>query len=111
MSSKLRKHANLLRAFHKAKPHIRRRLLHDYCNGDFVCCIVECVKNVLKGNVKLSSAQKKKLKAKRKDLRLMTLKKTSLSKKRKIIQSGGFLGALLGPIVSVLGNLFGNGAR
>jgi len=27
--------------------------------------------------------------------------------KRKIVQSGGFLGAILGPIVKVLGGLFG----
>jgi hypothetical protein len=27
--------------------------------------------------------------------------------KKKIVQSGGFLGALLGPIVKVLGGLFG----
>lgn len=110
MSSRLHKHANLLRALHRASPSIRRRLLHEYCNGDFVCCIVECIKNLLKGNVPLSNAQKSKLKSKKKHLRLMTLKKTSLAKKRKLIQSGGFLGALLGPIVSVLGSLF-NGAR
>jgi len=110
MSSKLHKHANLLRALHRASPRIRKRLLHDYCSGDFVCCIVECVKNVLKGNVPLSPAQKKKLKSKKKHLRQMILKKTSLTKKRKLIQTGGFLGALLGPIVSVLGSLF-NGPR
>jgi len=43
-------------------------------------------------------------------LREIALKKTSLRKKQKLIQSGGFLGALLGPIISVLGGLF-NGAR
>jgi len=42
-------------------------------------------------------------------LRKLVLKKTSLKNKRKIVQTGGFLGALLGPIVSVLGSLFGGG--
>ena len=85
-------------------------MLRKHCNADFVRCICECVKNLLKGNVPLSPAQKKKLSSKKKHLREVVLKKTSLRKKLKLIQSGGFLGALLGPIVSVLSGLF-NGAR
>jgi hypothetical protein len=42
-------------------------------------------------------------------LRELALKKTSKKKRKKIIQSGGFLGAILGPIVSILGRLFGGG--
>jgi hypothetical protein len=44
-------------------------------------------------------------------LRRLALKKTPLKEKKILIQSGGFLGALLGPIISILGNLFGNGVR
>jgi len=64
----------------------------------------------LKGNVPLNTFQKKKLGIKKNILRQIALKNTSLKKKQKLIQSGGFLGALLGPIISVLGGLF-NGAR
>ena len=110
MSARLHRHAKLLRALHKASPAQRHKLLKGHCNDDFVCCITECVKNLLKGNVPLNPAQKKKLSSKKKVLRQIVLKKTTKSKKRKLIQSGGFLGALLGPIVSVLGSLF-NGAR
>jgi hypothetical protein len=35
------------------------------------------------------------------------LKKTPLKTKKKIAQTGGFLGALLAPIVKILGGLFG----
>ena len=110
MSKRLHRHVNLLRALHKASPASRKNLLKKHCNSDFVCCITECVKNLLKGNVPLNSAQKKRLSAKKKVLRQIALKKTSFRKKQKLIQSGGFLGALLGPIISVLGGLF-NGAR
>jgi len=72
--------------------------------------VVECIRNLLKGNVPLNPAQKKKLSSKKKHLRLMLLKKTSQAKKKKLIQSGGFLGALLGPIISILGGLF-NGSH
>jgi hypothetical protein len=39
------------------------------------------------------------------------MKKTSLKKKRKILQKGGFLGALIPPILSVLGGLFAGNAN
>ena len=110
MSKRLHRHVNLLKTLHRASPATRSKLLKSCCDGDFVSCITECVKNLLKGNVPLNSAQKKKLAAKKKILRQFALKKTSLGKKQKLIQSGGFLGALLGPIISVLGGLF-NGAR
>ena len=110
MSSKLHQHAPLLRALHRANPRTRRTLLHNHCDGDFISCVVECIRNLLKGNVPVNPAQKKKLSSKKKHLRLMLLKKTSQAKKRKLIQSGGFLGALLGPIISILGGLF-NGSR
>jgi len=99
-----------MHALHRAKPTTRKRLLHKHCDDDFVCCIVECVRNLLKGNVPLNSIQKRKLQSKKKVLRQLVLKKTSQRKRRQLVQSGGFLGALLGPIVSVLGSLF-NGPR
>jgi len=67
---------------------------------------VECIRNLLNGNVPLNKSQKKKLAAKKNILRQLAVKKTSLQKKKKLIQSGGFLGALLGPIVSAIGSLF-----
>src|SRR5687768_999912 len=94
MSARLHRHASLLRAIHRANPKARRRLLDKHCDKDFVCCIVECVRNLLKGNVPLNSGQKKKLKPKKKQLRQLLLKKTSLTKKRKLIQSGGFQGGI-----------------
>jgi len=64
-----------------------------------------CAKNVLKGNVPLSNAQMSMLRPRREDLRTLSVKKTSLAKKRKIIQKGGFLPALLAPALSVLAGL------
>ena len=48
-----------------------------------------------KGNVPLTNAQMSKLRPRREDLRALSVKKTSLANKRKIIQKGGFLSALL----------------
>ena len=106
MSKRLRKHAALLRTLAKAKSKTRQKLLKEHCDEDFICCMTECARNLLKGNVPLNPAQMKKLSTKRRMIRELALKKTSLKKKRKLIQSGGFIGALLGPIVSVLSSIF-----
>jgi len=76
------------------------------CNKEFVDCVSECAKNVIKGNVPLTDRQKTTLRRKRNDIRALSLKKTSLRKKRKILQKGGFLTALLAPVLSILGGLF-----
>jgi len=45
-------------------------------------------------------------------LRALSIKKTSVRKKRRIIQKGGFLGAILTPVLSLLGGLLaGNATR
>jgi len=54
----------------------------------------------------LSKSQKNRLTAKKKVIRIIASKKASIKRKRRIIQSGGFLGAILGPVISVLSSLF-----
>ena len=93
---------------HKSSPKARSALLKQHCGPEFVKCICECVKNVLVGNVSLTPENKKRLKRHKRSLRRLILKKTPLTEKKRIVQSGGFLGALLGPIVKVLSGLFGS---
>lgn len=100
---RLKKYAKFLKALHAASPKKRKQMLKQTKDREFICCVCEIAKNVLKGNVPLSMSQKSKLKRMKGSLRLLALKKTPVKKKKKIIQSGGFLGALLGPIVSILG--------
>ena len=75
------------------------------CDKEFVNCVSECAKNVIKGNVPLNDRQMTNLRRKRNDLRALSKKKTSLRAKRKIIQKGGLLTALLPPVLAVLGSL------
>ena len=69
--------------------------------------LCECCLNILKGNVPLTSAQKRRLGKHKQTLRLLARKKRlSLRvKKKALLQKGGFLGALLGPIISTVGSL------
>jgi hypothetical protein len=107
MSQTLKKHSHFLRVLQKSSPKVRNKLAKEHCSYDFIKCICECAKNVLVGNVPLTPEHKRQLKRHKHSLRKLTLKKTSMKTKKKIVQSGGFLGALLGPIVKVLGGLFG----
>ena len=75
------------------------------CDREFLHCVSECAKNVIKGNVPLTKRQMTNLRRKRYDLRALSKRKTSLKTKRKILQKGGFLTALLPPVLSVLGSL------
>ena len=78
------------------------------CNKNFILCICECVKNALKGYLPLKKCQLKSLSRHKQSLRQLALKKTSLSRRKKILQRGGLLGLLIGPLVSSLSSLLGN---
>ena len=78
-------------------------------NKEILDCISECAKNILRGNVQLSAKQKTALRRNRQNLRRLSIKKTSLKKKRQIIQKGGFLGAILAPVLATLGGSLASG--
>ena len=108
MSHRLKKYAQQLRELHRLSPKAQKKLLIKIKKDtDFVKCLCECARNIIKGNVKLTDQQKESIRRRKKSFRKLSLKKTTLKEKRRIVQSGGFLGALLGPIISVLGGLFG----
>jgi len=75
------------------------------CDKEFLDCVSVCAKNVIKGNVPLTVRQKKRLRRSRNDLRALSVKKTALRRKHRILQKGGFLGALLTPVLGVLSSL------
>ena len=102
---RLKKHCDILRLLYKAKPKVRASLIQN-ASTDLLTCLAECSINILKGNVPLTKTQKEKLRRQRHKLRLLTSKKVSKTNKKKIIQKGGFLSALLAPIVGgILGTL------
>ena len=94
----------MLKRIRKMDDRAKREYVRK-CDKEFVDCVSECAKNVIKGNVPLNERQMTNLRRKRQDLRALSKRKTSLRTKRKILQKGGFLGALLPPVLSVLGSL------
>ena len=104
MNERMKRYLPTLRRIHRMGEKVKRDYV-EKCDKQFIDCVSECAKNVLKGNVPLTNAQISKLRPRREDLRALSVKKTSLAKKCKIIQKDGFLSALLAPVLSVLAGL------
>lgn len=96
-------HIHLLNALARAKPAVRKEMLKQSGFG-VIKSITECIENVLRGNVKLGKKHLKNLKKHKKQLeRVYKSGRKWSSKKKVIIQSGGgFLPALLLPVISAL---------
>lgn len=104
MSEKLQRNMDTLRLLTKAKPAARKAILKT---GDksLVNALCECSLNVLKGNIPLTTHQKNRLRGYKTTLRALAAKSTPLKKRRTLLQRGGFLGALLPPVLGVLGSI------
>lgn len=103
MSQCVIKNLPILGKLSKAKPKERKMLLKA-ASSQLVKSILECIKNVLKGNVSLNRKCIIRLKKHKAVLRSINTRGTKISQKKKaIIQSGGaFLPALLAPVIGVI---------
>ena len=100
MSCRVKKYATTLRVLSRAKPKVKRMVIAK-ADKQFMNCLCECGKNVLKGNVPLTPRQLQALRPYKNHLRDLVRKKVSL-KKKIILQKGGFIGALLRPLSKLL---------
>lgn len=91
-----------LQAICKLNTQLRTALLRA-ADPSLVQNICECALNTLRGNVKLTAEQKEHLRKHRKALRRLASNTGSWkSKKRLVIQHGGFLPLLLAPVIEGL---------
>jgi hypothetical protein len=97
---------HFLHVLKDAKPQAIRALLRT-ANGELIKVLVECVINTLNGNHKLTKEDKSKLTKYKSRLRALINPKISYRSKRKLlIQKGGFIVPLLTNILtSVIGTL------
>ena len=77
----IKKHGSMVMAMMQATPQTRKKLVKD-SPSEVIRCVSECCHNVLKGNVHLSSAQKK-LYPSRQHLRRLASKSISVKRKNK----------------------------
>jgi hypothetical protein len=106
---KLYRNADALSYLLRAGPKVRRVLIKEGPK-ELVNTLCECVLNVLKGNVPVTSVQKRRLAKYKKDLRKLVDKRVNVTAKKRVLQKGGLFGVLikaLAPILSpIIGGLF-----
>ena len=79
----------------KAKPHMCKAII-GAADHKLIMCL--CAQNILNGNVPLCKSHLKQLQWYWMDVRKLAKKRTPKHTKKKILQKGGFLPALLDPI-------------
>lgn len=105
-SERIRKILSQLKRLNRFKD---KRKYMKTCCAPFVDCMCECIRNLLKGRVPIKPKHLKALKRYKSFLRKVSLKKTPRKERRRILQKGGFIGAILPTLVAGLSALLGNG--
>lgn len=84
-----------------------RKTILETANPELIKAICEICMNILNGNVRISVKSKNSLKNYKNSIRKITSPRTTLKSKKKIlVQNGGFLPTLLGALLSgVIGNV------
>lgn len=103
---RLRDHKHMLHVLKNCDSKIRKLIL-KHAHPELIKTLCEICMNVLRGNAKISTKCKQKLKNYKNPLRKIVSCRVGLNSKKKIlVQQGGFLPVLLGSILSgVLGNI------
>lgn len=103
MSKCVIKHLPVLKELATTTPKKRRKLL-EAANLELIKSIVECIENVLKGNVQLKKKCVEKLKRYKTTLHKIFNTTNKLSHKKKVIvqSGGGFIPVLLASLIPVL---------
>ena len=106
MSTLVSKIVPVLKRVRRLTPAKQKKIIGT-CHNDILKCIGICVKHIINGKARLTSAQLKKLRRRKQLVRSLARKNTSLKSKRKILQTGGFLGLILPSVVSLMTTLLG----
>lgn len=108
-SARINRHASTLIALGNVNADIANMMISS-ASKDLMLALVEIVRNIIKGNVNLTNAQYNKFKRCSAHLERLVEPKTTLARRKEILQNGGFFGALaslLAPIVTGITGLFG----
>lgn len=92
------RHAGDLQYLAHGKPVICKIII-DKADDSLINCLCDCAYNILKENIKLPKKDLKKLKKYRRKLHNLCSHKSSIKRKKKFLQTGGLLPALLAPLL------------
>jgi hypothetical protein len=110
MSKRLKRNIDFLKKLKGVRKVSKRNDYLKQANDDLVACLVECVANIVRGNVPMTTKQKSSLKCHLRSLRdLSKVRNFKKAKKKLLKQKGGFLPVVLAPILAAAaGTLLGD---
>ena len=88
-------------ALQEASERVKRTAI-GRAKKDLVLALVDCARAIINGQNSLPTDQYNALKRRSRDISKLIKRNTSLSEKKRILQKGGFLSALLGPLLGAL---------
>ena len=114
LEKKLTRNAAVLLSLNNATFAIQKSVIAK-AKKEFIMTLMECAKAIINGTIPLTSSQYNELQRNVKDISAL-VRKSTLDDKKAVLQKGGFLGALLGPIISnivpgLLKSVLGGGRR
>lgn len=107
--SLIKKYGTFLEGLSHLPPRCRQKMIND-SPKEVIDCVGECCLNIIKGNVRMTKAQKQHLGPRYIDIRHLSSKQVKLKDKKQIInqKGGAILGLLLKPLLaSVVGSILG----
>ena len=102
MSDHVRQLTPVVITLRSLKPK-QRKVVVDCLGRNHLKGLTEVAVNIVKSTVQLTPQELSTCRRWRKSLKLIALKRYPVKEKRKILQKGGFLGAILPVLASVLG--------
>lgn len=114
-SARVARHGTTLSLLRRAKASVRNKKIKS-APKDLIMALVDVAKALIKGEISMSGRQLSAVKRNERNFRNLVNPSTSVETKKKTLQKGGFLGALLGPLAKIgvpiigklMGGLFGN---
>ena len=105
---RVQENIDYLKVLCKCKHKMRKGIIEN-ADKELIYTILECILNILNGNIKLSSEQFKSLKPYKHLFRKLLVKNQNLqNKKNLIIQKGGFLEFLIPAAISGIATIIGS---
>ena len=106
LTRRLQRYASTLDALRRASQQTRVNVL-SRAKRELVAVLVECARLLIRNKRRLTEHQLRQLRRRTEEVRALVNPRTSLARRCAILQSGGFLGALLGPALKLIGPLLG----
>jgi hypothetical protein len=106
VTKRVKKHASDLQHLARAKRVLRNRKIR-MAPKELIMALVDLAKTLIKGEVSMTANQLAAVRRHKESFRKVVKPNTKVQTLKKTFQTGGFLPALLGPILKVAGPLLG----